>query len=263
MNNFTYQLIKDYFYFHVFQPNKNGRKINEPIVKYFFEQVIKNKQKIPSFISNYRKELLQNHNQITIKDFGAGTKKTGGNIRIISDIAKNAASSNRKANFLYNLVNISQPQSIIELGTSLGIGTLSLASGNESSKIYTIEGCESLYLLANEAFRKFGIKNITSHKGNFDIELPLLLDSIISPQIIFIDGNHTYNATLKYLNILIENNENETIIILDDIRWSKEMYAAWLDICEKKEIKLSIDLLDFGIVFLNSKINKQHYRIYY
>ena len=81
--------------------------------------------------------------------------------------------------------------------------------------------------------------------------------------LVFIDGNHKKEATLRYFNLLLPYVHSNSIVIFDDIRWSNEMEMAWCEIYSHKNIKLSIDLFNLGIVFFNEKLIKQHFEIYY
>ena len=55
---------------------------------------------------------------------------------------------------------------------------------------------------------------------------------------------------------------NKSIIVLDDIHWSKEMYKAWKEIKNNKNVKCSIDAFYFGILFFDANfIEKVEYKI--
>ena len=54
----------------------------------------------------------------------------------------------------------------------------------------------------------------------------------------------------------MEKAHDQTILVFDDIYWSKEMRQAWLEICADKRISLTIDLFKMGIVFINPNNSK-------
>jgi hypothetical protein len=52
---------------------------------------------------------------------------------------------------------------------------------------------------------------------------------------------------------------NDTLLILDDIRWSKSMLNAWKEVCNSDSFHVSIDLFRMGIITPRSQQTKQHF----
>ena len=165
------------------------------------------------------------------------------------------------AQLLFRLINYYQLGTVIvELGTSLGITTAYLSNAKRTNKIYTIEGSDEIANIANSVFQKLGLKNVILKKGNFDDILPnLALENQLG--LIYIDGNHTKKATINYFNWALKQANDNTVIVIDDIYWSKEMEDAWEYIKETKRVSLTIDLFKMGIVFLHSVKVKEHFKL--
>ena len=53
---------------------------------------------------------------------------------------------------------------------------------------------------------------------------------ISKPGLVFIDGNHRKEPVIKYFNQMAEISDSKTVIIIDDINYSKEMAEAWDEI---------------------------------
>jgi predicted O-methyltransferase YrrM len=264
MSKFLLVQIKDFAHYYVVKPHRKGRGIKDPFVLDFIGNVLYHKENALLREMEYnRKKYLCNNTILEIEDFGAGSRNNKSRCRKISEIAGNASSSSRKCRLLFYLVAHYRPATIIELGTSLGIGTLCLSMANRESTVYTIEGSMELYRFASSYFKKQGAGNIQPICGRFDEVLPDLLPVLGGADMFFIDGNHTYEATLRYFDMACKYSNNGAILVFDDIRWSEGMYRAWLEICCNLETKITIDLLDIGIVFINNKIRKQNLRIYY
>jgi predicted O-methyltransferase YrrM len=162
---------------------------------------------------------------------------------------------------LYRLVEYFRPQTIIELGTSVGISTLYLALANADTRIYTIEGCTTKSEQAASNFTAMRVSNIEQHIGRFDHVLPDLLRQTGKLDFAFIDGNHTYDATIANFEILMSVANNETVFVFDDIHWSAGMQKAWDEIANNDRVTVSIDLFRFGIVFLRKELSKQKFVI--
>ncbi|MFM7823858.1 MAG: O-methyltransferase, partial [Bacteroidota bacterium] len=154
-----------------------------------------------------------------------------------------------------------QPDNILELGTSLGISTMYLSAANPSAKVITVEGCPKTAAHARDNFSKLGLENIESLVGDFDDQLPSVLNRTNSLGLVYIDGNHTYEATVRYFHTLLPKCGNETCIIFDDIHWSAGMENAWKEISNNSRVTMSVDLFYFGIVFFDSRLSKEHFKI--
>jgi predicted O-methyltransferase YrrM len=200
---------------------------------------------------------------VTIEDLGAGSAKMPVKERSISDIARFSSTSPKYGRLLQNIVAYLKPATVIELGTCLGLGTLYMASAAKDTKVYTIEGSKTLHQKTKENFASLSMNNIISLQGNFDDLLPVLLKENGKFDLIFIDGNHKKEATIKYLQLCMPYAHPNSVVIFDDIRWSDDMQEAWREICRNEKVNLTLDLFKMGVVFFNDKIIKQNFELYY
>ncbi len=136
-----------------------------------------------------------------------------------------------------------------------------MALGNPGSKIITIEGCPNISSVANNNFDRLSINNIKLYTGNFEEVLPGILETIPELNLVFIDGNHKKEPTIRYFEQCLEKSVNETCIIFDDIHWSEEMEEAWEFIKQNKKVTLSVDLFYMGLVFFRKELTKQNFVI--
>jgi predicted O-methyltransferase YrrM len=100
-------------------------------------------------------------------------------------------------------------------------------------------------------------------KEIFDVTLKNVLQKQLTKvDFAFIDGNHRKDPTIKYFEQLLPHTNEYSILIFDDIHWSKEMEAAWEYIKAHEAVTLSIDLFFIGIVFFRKEQKvKQHFTI--
>lgn len=255
-----FMFLKYYFKFLWNSKNKHG--VHSPFVYKLITQCFSKRLDVnyKKKIKDYKSELLRNNSLIQVTDFGAGSRVFSSDERKVSKIAKVAASSQKKTDLLCKISQYFQPENMLEIGTSLGMGTASLSIGNSSSKITTLEGCANTLKVAENLFHQFGLKNITTVQGNFDNTLPEVLQKN-KWDLIFIDGNHTKKSTLNYFNLSLPNCHNDSIIIFDEIHWNKEMNEAWEEIRNHKSVTVSIDIFIWGIVFLRKEQEKEHFTI--
>ena len=209
-----------------------------------------------------RKQLLNRTDEIEITDLGAGSTVNKSNRRKIQDIAKNSAKGGKWGELLFRLSRYFEPETMIELGTSLGIGSLYQSLGNPKGNLTTFEGCPNTASVAREQFRNAKV-NATIIEGNFDDTLQPFLDSIEKLDWAFIDGNHQKDPTIRYLEQCLEKCHNDSVLLFDDIYWSKGMAQAWENIKAHERVSVSLDLFQVGIVFLRKEQPKQEFVIRY
>ena len=239
----------------------NEHTIHSPYLFRFYLDVItdENPFYIYNDIESIRSKLLMTDMEITIEDHGAGSKVNPSNKRKIKDIAKNTVKAAKYGQLLFRLVNHFKPDSILELGTSLGVSTLYLAGSNKKMKVTTVEGCPSTSKVAQINFDKIGFENIELITDNFDHFLPNYLSKTKQLDFVFFDGNHQKDATINYFNWCVEKAHDKTIFVFDDIHWSQGMTEAWEEIKKHPKITSTIDLFFVGIVFFNTDLSKEDF----
>jgi predicted O-methyltransferase YrrM len=216
-----------------------------------------------SILKSYRKSLIENKNFIEVTDFGAGSRVFKSNRRQISKIAKTAGISQKRAELLFRITKYFQPETILEIGTSLGLATSALSIGNTNAKITTLEGCPQTMAVAKNLFQVSGFKlqNIEFINTEFSSYLKNQQLTTDNQQLIYFDGNHSKKATLDYFELLLPTITNETVWIFDDIHWSSDMEEAWEIIKNHPKVTVTIDTFQWGIVFFRTEQEKEHFTI--
>ncbi len=249
----------------LFSGHRRGHGIHSPFVFNLITEVFRNKS-TPDVVLNIekaRKRLKKDKRIIKVADYGAGSKKAGSYERRVSDIARYSSIPKKYGLLLYHLAAEFGGKDIIELGTSLGISTLYLASGSPGSTVHTIEGSSEIAAMASANIKDECISNIRLYEGTFDYILPLIIKSGLTPGLVFVDGNHRKEPVLNYFRLLLTVVSGTTVIVFDDINYSAEMNEAWQEIKRNERISLSIDLNRMGIVFFKEGITHNDYIIRY
>ena len=254
-------LIKSYIKFLWNSKNEHG--IHSPFVYHLVTKCFYDKKSRPEYLilKQYRKLLLENKNFIEVKDFGAGSKVFKSNKRKIAKIAKTAGISSKRAELLLRMVGYFQTNSILEIGTSLGLATIALSLGNNKANITTLEGCANTMSIAKNLCNLQNLNNIEFINTEFT---SFLINDWVKTQpnsLIYFDGNHSKKATLEYFEILLPTINNESVWIFDDIHWSSEMEEAWELIKNHNKVRVTIDTFQWGIVFFRTEQNKEHFII--
>ncbi|MBK6263983.1 class I SAM-dependent methyltransferase [Marivirga sp. S37H4] len=255
-------LLKEWLiHFHL---KTDEHSLHSPFFYRFYKDFLHSSPKIPLWeeIEHERSNLLASEEVLRLKDYGAGSKVMVSNQRKVKDIAKNSLSSPRFSQLLYTLIRHFKFKEIIELGTCLGINTAYMAKANPQAQVYTFEGDENLIKVAKGILKNEA--NVDFIAGNIDQTLADHL-SLRNNKIdlVYIDANHTYKATINYFHQLLAYHHPHSIFIFDDIHWSKEMKKAWNEIKSHTAVSTSVDIFDAGMVFFNPDFRKQDFILEY
>lgn len=250
------------YYFHA--SNSRGHGMHSPFVFDFITKVLNDQKRYNDYdkVETLRSRLLKDQQILQVEDMGAGSVTGKSSQRSVASIAGNAAKPRKWGQLLYRMVKYYKSQNILELGSSLGITSSYLALGNSTAKLITIEGAKEVAAVAQRNFQALGLNNIELRTGNFDDMLTPSLKELPSLDFCFIDGNHREEPTLRYFWELAENVHNDTILVFDDIHWSREMENAWQNIRQDDRVTGTIDLFFIGIVLFRKEfMEKQHFTI--
>lgn len=240
----------------------NEHAIHSPFLFDFYTRVIKADQKEGfDHIEALRKMLLSKDDTIEVKELGAGSRVTDSNRRVVRHIARYATTPARFSRLLSRIIRHFQCKTILELGTSLGLNTLYLQQGNPAAVIHTIEGSPQIAKMAREHFAAVKAENITVTEGNLDDVLKPVLTRLAKIDFVYMDANHRYEPTLRYFNWLLPQLHDQSIVVLDDIHWSREMNEAWKEIIKRPEVVISIDLFEAGLLFFDPSKTGGHYTL--
>ncbi len=259
-----WQLATRYLRYYATALNGKGHGMHSPFVYRLIRDVLNNRQSFPAYkqVEQLRERLKKDNTLLHVEDFGAGSVHGTTQQRSISSIARNAAKPAKYGQLLFRLANYYECQTMLEIGTSLGISTTYLALARPGGEVITVEGAPAIATAAAQNFESLGISNIRQKTGDFDHILPGLLEQTPPFDLVFIDGNHRQEPTLRYFEWLLPHLHNDAVLIFDDIHWSAEMEKAWEAICNHPAARCTIDLFFVGLVFLRREFHEpQHFRI--
>jgi predicted O-methyltransferase YrrM len=254
-------------YIQYLTKSKTRYRIHSPFVYEFINKVLRDKTNYKDFekLWEHRCELADSNELIETVDFGsgAGDKQYETKVLPIKQIVSRRSHPKNRLELLYRIANYFTPNVILELGTSAGISTTYLKAGSPKSTLITMEGCSNLANSSENSFIKLGYDDIKIAIGNFDNNLEKVLKDFKSLDLVFFDGNHREEPTLRYYESCIKLSNESTIFVFDDIYWSAGMERAWDKIKSDPRVSVTIDLFWFGLAFFRKGIEKQNFIIRY
>lgn len=247
--------------------NTTGEGIHSPYLFHLVRFILRDRNAYYCFsdIERRREMLLACKDELDVTDFGSRGSKEGTLVRRrVCDIAKNHLESAAFGQMMFRLVNFmgeneKRPLEILELGTSLGITTAYLAAASTKNRVVTLEGSGEVLRVAKDVWRTLKTENIEWHEGNIDDTLYICARE--KTDIAYVDANHTYEATKRYVEYLLPLMTEKGVIVIDDIHYSAEMEQAWKELLADRRVTTSMDFYDAGMLFVDTHYLKRHYKI--
>ena len=149
--------------------------------------------------------------------------------------AKRALNPPKLDQLIYRMVADLQPENMIELGTGLGITSAYLKKAAPDAQLYTLE--------------------------NSSDALPDVIRKVDKIDFVFIDGNNTKEAALRYFEWCLPKVHENTLFIFDDIYRSEGMKEAWNEIKAHPQVTVTIDLFWIGLVYFRQGQVKEDFII--
>jgi len=181
----------------------------------------------------------------------------------VARLAKRYALPLKHGTLLFKLVQRFKPSTILETGTGTGFSAACLALGNPDASVHTVDALQPLIDVATESLQSQNIRNVVFHRGQLDDVLESVCRNIRPIEAVYLDANHTCEATLRYFDVILQHLTTTAFVIVDDIHWSKGMNNAWLKLCKHPRVTVSLDFYRLGLLFLAPDLSQETFRLYY
>ena len=206
-------------------------------------------------VSALRAQLGRSDAKVELLDFGAGHPQGGDAVSTtIGRIARQAGTDKRKARWLRAVALSTQGDRtrdrlrILEVGTSLGLGGVSLLHGSQGELDYTgMEGSPAMVAWASQHLGPWSPRLVT---GPFDRTLPEEVARSQPYDVVFLDGHHEGEVLLDQWTMLQPLMTAGSCVVVDDIRWSVDMHQAWCALAGGPGVR-SLDLFRMGVLIMD------------
>ncbi len=219
-------------------------------------------------VEEIRQKMLQSDVVLNVEDFGSfnrsNTNEEGSvQKRSVRSITRRAGSSAGQGQMLFRLATHLQPRSMLELGTSVGIGAMYLASAVQEARYVSLEGSAEIAHVARMNLDWLGLlKNTEVREGPFEMTLAGAQKDLQHLDLVFFDGNHRLEPTLRYFEECLPFAHEKTVFVFDDMHWSEEMAEVWERIKDHSRVTLTLDFFELSLAFIDPDFReKQHLSI--
>lgn len=244
---------------------KNEHAVHSPFLFELINHVLYKPEITPELkeLDAWYAKLTQSSVSFKHTDLGAGSKSGKAGERQIGEYTRKVSKPKKYRHLLYQLAKYLNTSSILELGTATGVSGAYLQRGNPGSKFISLEGCPALAGIAFDEWKKLGLENSVALNASFDDKLQAVASEYGPFDLIYLDGNHKEEPTIRYFEQLLKATAKNACFLVDDIYWSKEMTTAWQYIKDHQAVTQTVDLFQMGLAFTNPDLSKQDFVLRY
>ncbi len=238
--------------------HRKGFGIHSPFVFYLVTMVIEEKLPYYRFVQIENLRTLLTKTKKKIRENRDGVE----NERRILDFVRESSISPSYDQLLFRLVNFFKPKNVVEIGDSVGITTLYLATSDTRRPTYTI--CESKELadFAHTTFGKIGLQNIIQLTGSVEEKLPAVLSKEKNVDFVYIGREVSVESIQKSLDMLSPSFTGKTVLLMSDI-WKDDRKKLWKSVKKQVGGRVSIDMFHYGMLIFNEDLQCEDYNLLY
>jgi 16S rRNA G966 N2-methylase RsmD len=181
----------------------------------------------------------------------------------VRSLARKSSISAKGGQFLFRLTNHLQPQRIIELGTSLGIATMYLASAAREARFIGLEANSGIADVARINLKMLGPnKKLRIIEGDLERNLQIALKELEQPDLIFFNGCDAPEKTLRFFETSLSGAHLKTVFVFSQSHETKDWSETWTQIKAHPRVTLTLDFFVLSLVFIDPDFReKQHFNI--
>jgi hypothetical protein len=104
--------------------------------------------------------------------------------------------------------------------------------------------------------------DVEHYTGEYSALLPAILDTL--PRLDFVYLNAWKEHSVQWiLNTCLERSGGQTVIVVEGIWRNRRMRTLWRHVRTHPDVTVTFDLGATGIIFLNPKLHRKNYKLYF
>ncbi len=236
--------------------HRRGFGIHSPFLYYFVTMVTEETYPYYRFsqIENLRK-ILNNAPKLIADQ--------GGKDRKISTYIKEETFSPSYDQLLFRWTQYFKPQTVLEVGESVGITTLYLSASDSKRTTRSVGSDQSVADLANMNFSKVGLANIQALGGEFSCALEKSIVDLGKIDFLYVGRMATPEMVDQTIRKVWDGLTQHAVVVLSDIYRTPEREAMWLRLKREGKVRVSVELFHYGILFFDENLQKEEYNLFY
>jgi predicted O-methyltransferase YrrM len=163
---------------------------------------------------------------------------------------------------LFRLTVYLRPKSILQVGTSLGLSSLFLASTRPGLRCFALEPVAQIAAVTRMICERADLTAVTVRTGHYADMLPDVLHTMETIDLLYLNGRYEHIEDARQVWALcLPFLEDNAVIVCEGLRRASIRHL-WKELCAHPQVTATIDLFSLGIAFVSPKLHKKNYVVY-
>lgn len=231
---------------------RKGHRVHSPFVFDLITNVIE--QRLPFY--GYKEiDLIRLHLRLSNQTISYRNKPVS-----ITSFLRKQDVSKKEGELLFRLANHYKPQTILTLGSSMGLVPLYLTGYSTQACCIALEYDDEIAAIAQKAIKKKGRQSIRIYSVKNEQTLPNALEALEQIDCLYLGKTLSadeWAATYRQCRPLMHKG---TMLIVNGIHTSSTKRTCWKQLCNDTDATVSVDLCRMGLIFFDPKLHKRMYK---
>lgn len=162
---------------------------------------------------------------------------------------------------LFRLANYAEANTILEIGTSVGVSSIYLSCSRKNARFITLDEKSETNEMALSLFKNYSSK-VDFRAGIASDMLPQAIDELETIDFLLLHpGNYTLDSIQLMVEMCLDKSNPQSVFVIQDIYSSHAIKNWWHELVSDQRMGITFDLYDMGIIFFDKKKIKQDYRV--
>lgn len=236
---------------------RKGHGVHSPFAFNFITKVIDERASYycEEAIELTRKKICYPARQVCLPDIKNGKEL----VLPIREVVDKMGIKPKNGALLMRMTNYFKPRNILQVGEAVGFSSLYLAAYASDVRVVVLEEHAARAALCRSVFEKHQASNISLREGAYNDTLPEALAEMGSVDFVYLDFLNSTELNSYVVNQCFPCLHDQSVLVVAGIKSSKDKEAFWKQLRFRPEVRVTVDVYEFGIVFFNKKLYKRNY----